>query len=157
MRRCVMAVSHSSVAARRARGMTLVEVLAVVVILSLIAGTLYVGFAGSFGKAKRELAKTGISVVSGKLEAYRIERGAYPTTDAGLLVLTAPAANAQHSYYLPSEKLLDPWGRRYLYLTPGPDGEPFELMSLGADVTQGGSGEDEDVTSARLRDEVPAP
>jgi general secretion pathway protein G len=76
---------------------------------------------------------------------------------AGLAVLAPPAANAQHSYYLPSEKLLDPWGRRYLYLTPGPDGEPFELMSLGADGKQGGAGEDEDVTSARLRDEVPAP
>ena len=157
MRRCVMAVSHGSVAARRARGMTLVEVLAVVVILSLIAGTLYVGFAGSFGKAKRELAKTGISVVSGKLEAYRIERGTYPTTDAGLAVLTAPAANAQHSYYLPGEKLLDPWGRRYLYLTPGPDGEPFELVSFGGDGKQGGAGEDQDISSARLREDALTP
>ena len=82
MRRCVKSDFRGSFAVRGARGMTLVEVLAVVVILSLIAGTLYVGFAGSFGKAKRELAKTGISVDSGKLEAYRIERGAYPTTDA---------------------------------------------------------------------------
>lgn len=135
------------------RGMTLVEVLAVVVILSLVAGTLYVGFSGSFGKAKRELAKTGMTIVAGKLEAYRIERGAYPTGDAGLAVLTAPAANATHSFYLPAEKLLDPWGRQYLYLTPGPDGEPFELVSFGGDGKQGGAGEDQDISSARLRED----
>lgn len=144
--------------ARRAspepRGMTLVEVLAVVVILGLIAGTLMVGFSGTFGKAKRELAKTAIATVVGKLEAYRIERSNYPASDAGLSVLTAPAANPSNSYYVSTDKLLDPWGRQFVYVVPGPGGEPFEVISLGADGKQGGSGEDEDLTSAHLRDEV---
>ena len=133
-------------------GMTLVEVLAVVVILGLIAGTLLVGFSGTFGKAKRELAKTGIATVVGKLETYRIERSAYPPGDVGVSALTAPAATPSNSYYLSAERLLDPWGRTYLYVTPGPDGEPFEVISYGADGKQGGTGEDEDVSSAHLRD-----
>lgn len=139
---------------RRDRGMTLVEVLAVVVILGLIAGTLMVSFSGTFGKAKRELAKTSIANVVGKLEAYRIEKNGYPASDAGLAVLVAPAANPSNAFYLPSDKLLDPWGRQFLYVVPGPGGEPFEVISLGADGKQGGIGEDEDLTSAHLRDEV---
>ena len=140
---------------RRVRhGMTLVEVLAVVVILGLIAGTLLVSLSGTFGKAKRELAKTGIATVVGKLEAYRIEKSAYPTSDIGVSALTAPAATPSNAFYLSSERLLDPWGRTYLYVTPGPDGEPFEVISYGADGKQGGIGEDEDVSSAHLRDGV---
>jgi general secretion pathway protein G len=134
--------------------MTLVEVLAVVVILGLIAGTLMVSFSGTFGKAKRELAKTSIANVVGKLEAYRIEKNGYPPSDAGLAVLVAPAANPSNAFYLPSDKLLDPWGRQFLYVVPGPGGEPFEVISLGADGKQGGIGEDEDLSSAHLRDEV---
>jgi general secretion pathway protein G len=139
---------------RTDRGMTLVEVLAVVVILGLIAGTLMVSFSGTFGKAKRELAKTSIANVVGKLEAYRIEKNGYPPSDAGLAVLVAPAANPSNAFYLPSDKLLDPWGRQFLYVVPGPGGEPFEVISLGADGKQGGIGEDEDLSSAHLRDEV---
>ena len=53
---------------RSRSGMTLVEILAVVVILGLIAGTLAVSFSGSFGKAKHELAKTGIGQIVQKVE-----------------------------------------------------------------------------------------
>ena len=74
--------------ARRQIGMTLVEILAVVVILGLIAATLLVGFSGTFGKAKHELAKVGIGVVADALEKYRIEHGAYPENDQGLSALT---------------------------------------------------------------------
>ena len=65
-------------------GMTLIEILAVVVILGLVAGTLLVGFSGSFGKAKHELAKSGIAVVVGQLEKYRLEKGQWPSNDYGL-------------------------------------------------------------------------
>lgn len=136
---------------RMQRAMTLVEVLAVVVILSLIAGTLLVGFGGMFGKAKTELAKTGAAVVASKVEAYRIEKNGYPSSEAGLSVLTSPAATPSNSYYVSEDRLLDPWGRRYLYVTPGPNDEPFEVVSLGADGRQGGAGEDADVSSVRPR------
>lgn len=131
--------------------MTLVEVLAVVVILSLLAGTLVVGLGGMFGKAKTEVARTGVAMVAGKVEAYRIEKSAYPTAESGLSALTGPSATPSNSYYLAADRLLDPWGRTYLYMVPGPNDEPFEVLTLGADGKQGGSGEDSDVSSARLR------
>jgi len=133
--------------------MTLVEILAVVVILGLIAGTLVLGFSGSFGKAKHELAKSGIGIVVSKLETYRIEEDRWPGNDVGLAALSEGHATAAKSYYLTRDQLLDPWGRMYLYVTPGPNGLPYEVISYGADGQPGGDpgSEDADISSANLR------
>ena len=133
------------------RGMTLVEVLAVVVILSLVAGTLLVGFSSTFGRAKHELARRGIGVGVSQLEKYRVESGLWPTNDVGLAVLTDGHATPQASYYLSPGQLRDPWDRQYLYVTPGPDGHPYEVLSYGADGRSGGQGENADISSIQLR------
>ncbi len=136
---------------RSARGMTLVEVLAVVVILGLLAGTLAVGFSGAFSKGKRELAKTGIGVISQRVELYKQEHDAYPSNDTGLAVLSDGYAEPTATYYIGPDRLLDPWGHPYYIAVPGPDGHPYEIVSYGADGEVGGSGEDADVTSLNLR------
>ena len=140
---------------RRRVGMTLVEILAVVVILGLIAGTLLVGFSGAFGKAKHELAKSGIGVIVSKIELFKIERSTWPTNDQGLSILTDGQAAPTASYYLSQDKLLDPWGRPYFYICPGPDGHPYEVISYGADGQPGGhpGTEEADLSSVNLRNE----
>lgn len=134
-------------------GMTLVEILAVVVILGLVAGTLLIGFSGSFGKAKHELAKTGIGLIASKIELYRIDQGSWPTNELGLKALSDGNAPPTASYYLGPDKLLDPWNRPYLYVTPGPDGHPYEVISYGSDGQPGGavSSEEADLSSVNLR------
>lgn len=134
----------------RRGGMTLVEVLAVVVILGLIATTLLVGFSGTFGKAKQELARSGIGLLVGKVESYRIEKSVWPGNEFGLALLAAPHAAPTDLYFVTSDQLADPWGRNYLYVQPGPEGYPFEILSYGADGEPGGEGEDADLSSARL-------
>ncbi len=138
-------------AERNARGMTLVEVLAVVVILGLIAATLLVGFSGSFGKAKHELAKSGIGIIVSHLEKYRLQESSWPSNDQGLAVLTDGQATPSESYYLNRGQLLDPWDRPYLYVTPGPNGHPYEVLSYGADGQPAGEGENADISSVNLR------
>jgi len=135
----------------RRLGMTLVEVLAVVVILGLIATTLLVGFSGAFGKAKHELARSGIGLLVGKVEVYRIEHSAWPGNELGLAILSAPHAAPTSSYYVTTDQLLDPWGRPYHFIVPGPEGHPFEILSYGADGEPGGEGENADLSSANLR------
>lgn len=138
---------------RRGRGMTLVEILAVVVILSLIAGTLVMGFSGSFGKAKHELAKSAIGIIVSKVELYRIEHGRWPGTDIGLAALSDGRAAPTASYYLSPDQLLDPWGHPFLFITPGPDGHPFEVITYGSDGQPGGApgSEEADLSSIDLR------
>lgn len=135
------------------RGMTLVEILAVVVILGLIAATLLVGLSGTFGRAKHELAKSGIGIVVSQLEKYRLENDAWPSNDQGLTVLTDGQATPTASYYLNPGQLRDPWKRPYLYVTPGPGGHPYEVLSYGADGQPGGDGENADLSSVNLRGE----
>ena len=135
------------------RSMTLVELLAVVVILGLIAATLLVGFSGSFGKAKHELAKSSIGLTMTQLEKYRLEHDAWPGNDQGLAVLTDGQATPSDPYYLNPGQIRDPWDRPYLYVTPGPGGHPYEIISYGADGQPGGEGENEDLSSANLRGE----
>jgi len=134
------------------RAMTLVEILAVVVILGLIAGTLLVGFSGTFGKAKHELARSGIGQVVSRIEIYRMEKQAWPTNDMGLAALSHGHASPTAAYYLTPDQLLDPWNRPYLYVTPGPEGHPYEVLSYGADGQPGGEAgsENQDISSTNL-------
>lgn len=134
-----------------ARGMTLVEVLAVVVILGLLAGTLAVGFSGAFARGKRELTKTGIGIIQQRLEAYRIEHDVWPGVETGLAALSEGRAAPTASYYLTRDQITDPWGNPFYLIVPGPDGHPYEIVSYGADAQPGGEAENADVSSIDLR------
>jgi general secretion pathway protein G len=127
--------------------MTLVEILAVVVILGLLAVTLTVGIAGKMGKAKSEIAKTQIGQIVAQVQTYQLDKRALPTAGQGLAILTTPAADPGAAYFLEPGKLIDPWGHDYLYVIPGPTGYPFEILSYGADGQPGGSGDAADVSS----------
>lgn len=133
------------------RAMTLVEVLAVVVILGLVAGTLAVGFSGAFSKGKHELAKTGIGLLVQRVEAYRIETDSWPDASTGLAALTDGQATPSASYYVKPDQIIDPWGGRYTIIVPGPDAHPYEIVSYGADGQPGGNGENADLSSINLR------
>ena len=132
------------------RGMTLVEILAVVVILGLLAVTLTVGIAGKMGKAKQEIAKTQIAQLVGQIQTYQLEKRSLPKAGEGLAALTAPAAAPTSSYFVDAAKLIDPWGNPYQLLIPGPEGHPFEVMSFGADGQPGGTGDNMDVSSVTM-------
>ena len=128
-------------------GMTLIEILAVVVILGLLAVTLTVGISAKFGKAKREIAKTQIAGIVAQIHAFQLEKRIVPSASQGLKALSGdPAA----TYYLEPEKLNDPWGNPFRYLVPGPAGQLFEVLTQGADNQPGGEGENADVSSAKM-------
>lgn len=136
---------------RRAQpGLTLVELLAVVVILGIIAATLTLSFRGQVGTAKRQLAKTGIAVVVNAIETFYLETGRIPTMDEGLQVLTQPTPGRSEPFLKP-DKLLDPWRTPYVYITPGPK-STYVVISYGADKQLGGAPgtESADITSDDL-------
>lgn len=133
------------------RGFTLVEVLAVLVLIALLASVLLVNFSGGVGKGKQELAKTGIGMLVQKVEMYRVENDDWPPLDLGLAALSDGHASPSSSYYVHKDQLLDPWKRPFAFVTPGPDGQPYEVVSYGRDGQPGGEGEDADVSSSSLR------
>ncbi|MEQ9617534.1 MAG: type II secretion system major pseudopilin GspG [Phycisphaerales bacterium] len=133
------------------KGMTLVEVLAVVILLGLIATTLTLSFRGQVGRAKTEIARTGIGVIVNAIETYALETGSIPSTQQGLAVLTE-TPQGRGAPYLSPDKLNDPWGNRYAYVEPGPEGSAYQVICYGADGQPGGTAgtEDADITSDDL-------
>ncbi len=135
-------------AARRAseRGMTLIEILVVIVILGLIATAVAVNVTGASSRARIDRAKTDVQrIASEGVEAFKVMRGRYPTTEEGLRILVEEKYLKANS---PDGKLKDPWDEDYVYLYPGqahPDS--FDVKSYGADGQPGGDGENADIVN----------
>jgi len=134
------------------RGMTFVELLAVLVILGLVAGVFTVSIAGRLNSSKRELAKSQLGLIDGFLQTYYTVRNEYPDSDRGLALLTEPHASPSDAYYIKPDQLLDPWGNMIYIESPARDGHPYELVSYGADGLPGGVDENADLRSLDLRE-----
>jgi general secretion pathway protein G len=132
----------------REKGFTLIEMLIVMVILGLLAALVGPRMFGKVGKSRQKAAKAQIALFETALDAYRLDTSRYPTSDQGLQALRVKPSGVERwdGPYLPKEVPLDPWGHAYQYRSPGEHGD-FDIISLGADGSQGGTGEDEDVVS----------
>jgi general secretion pathway protein G len=132
--------------AAAARGMTLIEILVVLVILGLIATAVAVNVVGAAGKARVDRAKTDVQGIANQgVDAFKVMRGRYPTTEEGLKILIDEKFLKSNST---DGKLKDPWDREYIYLYPGqahPDS--FDVKSYGADGQPGGEGENADIVN----------
>ena len=133
---------------RKQHGFTLIELLIVMVILGLLAALVGPKMFGKVGKSKQKAAQAQISMFGTALDTYRLDVGKYPTSDMGLQALRAAPDDAKNwdGPYLPKEVPLDPWGNEYQYVSPGEHGD-YDLISLGADGSSGGEGEDTDIVS----------
>ena len=135
----------------RQRGMTLIEILVVLVLIGIVLGIVGGNFIGKGEKAKADAAKIEIGQIAQTLDLYKLEVGRYPSSQEGLQALiSAPAgvANWNGPYWKKSTLPKDPWGNEYKYVAPGSKG-PYDIVSLGADGKEGGEGTDKDISSVQ--------
>src|SRR5512145_295506 len=109
----------------RAKGFTLLELLVVVVIIGLLAGFVAPRYFGQVGKSEVATAKAQIDALEKALDQYRLDTGRYPSAELGLKALIERPANEPrwNGPYLRKGVPLDPWGKPYLYRTPGEKSE----------------------------------
>jgi len=121
-----------------AQGFTLIELMVVMVIIGLLAATVAPKIFGRVDKARQQDAQAQIELLGQALDLYRLEKHKYPTTDEGLESIRT---------YLKKDLPKDPWGNDYVYQSPGKEGRSYDLISYGADKTEGGEENDMDIVS----------
>lgn len=127
-------------------GLTLIEVMLVVIILGVLVALVVPQFSGRSEQARRAAANADINAnIATALEMYFLDNGVYPTTEQGLEALVSrpdlpPAPLSWNGPYLKKNTTLkDPWGQKYVYLSPGEHNpESYDLYSLGPDTQEGG-------------------
>jgi general secretion pathway protein G len=133
---------------RNNNGFTLIELLVVMIIIGLLAALVGPRFIRQEEKAKVKAAKAQIELLSTALDTFRLDVGRYPTSQEGLEALRTQPGGVERwdGPYLKKEVPTDPWGKPYVYKSPGDHG-PFDILSYGADGTAGGDGDNRDITS----------
>ncbi len=115
---------------RQQGGFTLVEILIVVMIIGLLASFVAPNLIGRYERSKEEIAKAQVEMLSSGVLSFKLDMNRYPTNLDELLKSTDPKWRGP---YLSKQELpKDPWGKDYLYKTPGDHGA-FDLYSLGPD------------------------
>jgi general secretion pathway protein G len=138
---------------RTQAGFTLIEIMAVVLIMGLLMGFVGVNVFSSVQRARSESASAQIKALEGALELYRMDNARYPTTEQGLDALVreptgspAPRNYPPDGYIAKNEIPLDPWGNPYEYESPGQHNlRGYDIWSHGADSTPGGESYDADI------------
>ncbi len=134
---------------KQQNGFSLVEILVVLVILGLLVSVVAPTVLNRADEARVQKVYADFANIETALKLYRLDNFNYPSTEQGLEALVSPSGldpiprNFKDGGYL--ERIpQDPWGRPYLYLSPGDNGD-FDLYSLGADGLTGGEDQNTDL------------
>jgi len=124
---------------RAPRGMTLIEIIVVITILSLLMAAVGVAVIPQLEQARVDRAKMDIQNIQNALKVYYAKKGNYPDTGNGLKALV----DAQ----ILEKPPVDPWDHEFVYVLE--NGKPV-IISYGKDGAPGGTENDADISSKDL-------
>jgi general secretion pathway protein G len=130
-------------------GFTLVEILVVITIIGLIMALVGPRVLNYLSESKVKTARIQIQSLGSALDLFYLDAGRYPSSAEGLGALVQPiggVASWNGPYLKGGSVPLDPWGKAYVYRSPGEHGA-YDVVSLGSDGQEGGSGTAADIAS----------
>lgn len=138
-------------------GFTFIELMAVIVILGILAMIVMPRFFGRIDEARITATQIQIKNLEQALRLFYLDNGFYPETEQGLKALIekptvgrVPNKWREGGYLEKNVLPKDAWGNDFIYLSPGRQGEDFEIISLGRDGREGGEGPDADISSSKI-------
>ena len=123
---------------RTQAGVTLIEMMVVVIIISLFAVLVGPNLFKQTDKARVTAARVQIGSFEAAMVQFHADNGVFPAQDQGLEALRP---------YMRTDIPLDPWKHPYVYRYPGEHGEEPDIICYGADGQPGGEGTNADIVS----------
>jgi len=129
----------------REGGFTLVEMIVVIAIIGVLATVVVVRYSGQTDLAKATAAKAHLAQFESAVISFQSQNGRLPTALSELVERPGNAPNWPEGGYLKSRSVpKDPWGNDYAYRV---NGRRFEILCMGADGQEGGTGVDSDLSN----------
>ena len=133
-------------------GFTMVELMAVLIILGLLAAVVVRNFVGQTDKARVTTTKANLRLLHSAVNQFKMDTGRFPAEEVGLMELIEQPSDIENyepgGYLETTEIPKDAWGNDFIYFQPDPDSDrPFVIISYGADGEEGGEDYDADLRS----------
>jgi general secretion pathway protein G len=132
-------------------GFTMVELMAVIVIIGLLAGVVAINVVGKIDKARVTATKANLKILHSAANQFKMDTGRFPSEELGLddlVVQPTDVTNWDPSGYLQTTEIpKDAWGNEFYYQMYTDTGKPFVIISWGANGEEGGEGYDTDLYS----------
>jgi general secretion pathway protein G len=137
-------------------GFSLIEVLVALVIVAIMGSVVALQLVGTGDEAKVTSTQAEVKTLATALTLFKTQQGFLPSQNQGLEALirepTTPPLAPRYPAggYLQSTTIpVDGWDNPYIYLIPGRENQPFEILSYGADGIEGGSGVNADISNVQ--------
>ena len=133
------------------KGFTMVELMAVLIILGLLAAVVVRNFVGQTDRARVTTTKANLKLLHMAVNQFKMDTGRFPAEEEGLAILIEPPSDVENwqpgGYLETTEIPKDGWGNDFIFELYPESGKPFVLRSLGADGEEGGEDYDADLLS----------
>lgn len=124
-------------------GFTMVELMAMLIIIGLLATVVVKQVASQVDKARITTTKANLKILHSAVNHFRMDTGQYPSEDMGLLDLIEqpmdlPDGTWPTGGYLETTELpLDAWGNEFIFQLYPESGKQFVIISFGPDGEEG--------------------
>jgi general secretion pathway protein G len=136
---------------RARKGFTMVELMAMLIIIGLLATLVVTKVATQIDRARVTTTKANLKLLQSAVNQFKMDTSRYPSEETGLMELIekpSDVTNYQEGGYIESTNIpKDAWGNEFIYMLNPESGKPFVIISYGADGKEGGEGYDADLKS----------
>jgi len=133
------------------KGFTMIELMAVLIILGLLFTLVATRVADQIDKARKTTTKANLKALHTAVNQFKMDTGRFPSEEEGLMALIEQPSDITTyppgGYLETTEVTKDGWGNDFIYELFPESGKPFVIKSLGADGEEGGEDYDADLLS----------
>jgi len=132
-------------------GFTMVELMAILIIIGLLATLVVTKVATKIDDARVTTTKANLKILHSAVNQFKMDTGRFPTEEEGLMALVEQPSDVisyEVGGYLETTEIpQDGWGNDFIYELYPESGKPFVIKSFGADGEEGGEDYDADLYS----------